>query len=83
MSEPTPKSSTRRARRSQTKPPSSLPPIACELSAKKDCNTRLRRTIDRSHTGLTRQLLGIAGRSSQPSANVFESQRRNWRSRSD
>ncbi len=43
----------------------------------KDCNIRLGRTIDQEfirtgHTGLTRQLLGIAGRSGQPSANVFE-----------
>jgi hypothetical protein len=30
MSEPTPKSPTSRARRSQPKPPSSLPPIMCE-----------------------------------------------------
>ena len=30
MSEPTPKSPTRRARRRQPEPPSSLPPIVCE-----------------------------------------------------
>ena len=43
----------------------------------KECNTRLGRTIDQEfirtgHTGLMRQLLGVAGRSGQSSANVFE-----------
>src|SRR5262249_3137624 len=43
----------------------------------RDCNTRLGRTLDQEfvrtgHTGMTRQLLGIAGRSGQPSANVFD-----------
>src|SRR5687768_6732146 len=43
----------------------------------KDCNIRLGRTIDQEfirtgHTGLTRQILGIVGRSGQPPANVFE-----------
>lgn len=42
-----------------------------------ECNARLGRTLDQElirtgHTGMTRQLLGIAGRSGQPSANVFE-----------
>jgi len=42
-----------------------------------ECNARLGRTLDQElirtgHTGMTRQLLGITGRSGQPSANVFE-----------
>ena len=42
-----------------------------------ECNARLGRTLDQElirtgHTGMTRQLLGISGRSGQPSANVFE-----------
>jgi len=42
-----------------------------------ECNVRLGRTLDQElirtgHTGMTRQLLGISGRSGQPSANVFE-----------
>ena len=42
-----------------------------------ECNARLGRMIDQEfirtgHTGLTRQLLGISGRSGQPPANVFE-----------
>lgn len=42
-----------------------------------ECNGRLGRTIDQElirtgHTGLTRQLLGVAGRSGQATANVFE-----------
>lgn len=43
----------------------------------RDCNARFGRTLDQElirtgHTGMTRQLLGISGRSGQPSANVFE-----------
>jgi hypothetical protein len=42
-----------------------------------DCNGRLGRSIDQElirtgHTGLSRQLLGVAGRSGQRTANVFE-----------
>lgn len=42
-----------------------------------ECNARLGRTLDQElirtgHTGMTRQLLGISGRSGQPSTNVFE-----------
>lgn len=42
-----------------------------------ECNARLGRTLDQElirtgHTGMTRQLLGVSGRSGQPSANVFE-----------
>ena len=42
-----------------------------------ECNARLGRLLDQElirtgHTGMTRQILGISGRSGQPSTNVFE-----------